>query len=136
MAYTEIEDFEGPAQKTSKYIAYSLIGLFSFCLVCMLLAAIFSGPESSKEWRDIFKESFLFLGGALTTVIGYYFGSKGTQEAEASAAIALKDAEKAREEVEQERRKMEEFQEMDAPTYEEMSLELPTSEILDMDAET
>lgn len=134
MAETELAHQEGAIQKTSKHIAYGLILLFSVCLVMMLLAGIFGKDTASQDWRDMFKESFLFLGGALTTVIGYYFGSKGTQEAEASAAIAQKEAERAKKEVEEEKRKFAELREMDAPTYEEMSLELPNSEPTDIEA--
>ncbi len=66
-------------------------------------------------------------------VIGYYFGSKGTQEAEASAAIAQKEAKRANQEAEEERKLLSELQEMDAPTYDEMSLEEP--EMLDEEPE-
>ncbi|MEJ1409134.1 MAG: hypothetical protein RPU60_02800 [Candidatus Sedimenticola sp. (ex Thyasira tokunagai)] len=114
---------EGHVQRTSKHIAYGLIALFSICLVLILLAGIWSGEPS--EWREIFKEGFLFLGGALTTVIGYYFGSKGTQEAEASAAIAQREAERAKKEAEEEKMKLAKYQEDEAPTYDEQSLDEP-----------
>jgi hypothetical protein len=79
-----------------------------------------------KEWFELFKEGFLFLSGALTTVIGYYFGSRGTQEAEASTAIALKEAKQLREQAEKERKNLESlraFIENQAPTNDEQSLD-------------
>ncbi|MEN8178112.1 MAG: hypothetical protein ABFS39_05770 [Pseudomonadota bacterium] len=111
-------------QITSKRIAYGLIFLFSLCLLLVLLKA--TTASDPKEWYELFKEGFLFLSGALTTVIGYYFGSRGTQEAEASTAIALKEAKQLRELVEKERKDLEsmkDFIENQAPTNDEQSLD-------------
>ncbi len=122
---TDIDSIEneGHIQRTSKHIAYGLIALFSFCLIFVLLAGVWG--RNGSEWQQIFKEGFLFLGGALTTVIGYYFGSKGTQEAEASAAIAQREAERAKQEAEEEKKKLAKYKEEEAPTYDEQSLDEP-----------
>lgn len=118
------KNFEGHIQKTSKTIAYGLIALFSACLISLLFAGVFSASETERtEWREQFKEGFLFLGGALTTVIGYYFGSRGTQEAEANAANARLEAERAKQVAEEERKKFIDAQESEAPTFSESALD-------------
>ena len=33
--------------------------------------------KTGEVWLDIFKDGFIILSGILTTLIGYYFGSKG-----------------------------------------------------------
>ncbi|WP_353776962.1 hypothetical protein [Winogradskyella sp. 3972H.M.0a.05] len=35
--------------------------------------------ETAEVWLNIFKDGFLILSGVLTTLIGYYFGSKGSE---------------------------------------------------------
>lgn len=35
--------------------------------------------ETAEIWLSIFKDGFLILSGVLTTLIGYYFGSKGSE---------------------------------------------------------
>jgi len=54
--------------------------------------------SGGKIWFDLFKEGFLLLGGALTTLIGFYFGSRNSE------LIARVD--KAREKVEQEKKEV------------------------------
>ena len=110
-------------QITSKRIAYALIFLFSLCLLLVLFKA--TAGDHDERWYELFKEGFLFLSGALTTVIGYYFGSRGTQEAEASAAIALREAKELKKQNEKERSELEElraFIEDQAPTKTEDDL--------------
>jgi len=46
------------------------------------VAAVFHrAATESKDWLDIFKSGFLLLGGGVTTIIGYYFGSRQTTRA-------------------------------------------------------
>lgn len=116
---------EGPTARASKQIGFFLLGLYGVCLVGILIAAILEDPASSGVWFDIFKSGFLLLGGALTTVIGYYFGSSGIREAEASASIALREANAAKAELEKERRKEEERK---APTTQEENGLIPAEE--------
>ncbi len=117
---------EGPIQRTSKYIAFLLLILYSCCLLAVFYAAFNEAPTNGKIWFDLFKSGFLILGGALTTIIGYYFGSRGVQEAEASLNVALREAEKAKEKAEEEKRRAdaldEEIKEISAPMYDEVSL--------------
>lgn len=72
--------------KLTRMITYIVLGAFIFFLFLMLLKAIFSfgqvGKELvGKEWLDLFKDGFLILGGVLTTLIGYYFGNRGSESA-------------------------------------------------------
>lgn len=72
--------------KLTRMITYVVLGAFIFFLFLMLLKAIFSfGQEGEElvgtEWLDLFKDGFLILGGVLTTLIGYYFGNRGSESA-------------------------------------------------------
>jgi len=115
---------EGPVSRTSKYIAYALLGLYALALVLIgIVAALKDDPQVSQVWFDLFKSGFLILGGGLTTIIGYYFGSRGTQEAETRVATALKDLDEARADLENQQKKVRELSEKledkQAPTVNE-----------------
>lgn len=116
---------EGPIARTTKRIAYILLGLYGIGLAAVAAAAFSEGSSGDRVWFELFKSGFLILGGALTTVIGYYFGSRGVQEAETTAGIALRERDRAREELEKKKQQVKEMQEGLSPTYEEMSLEEP-----------
>lgn len=87
---------EGDTARTSKRIAFLLIGMFGGVLVVaglvaivIALAAVFRNQAlPDNPWFELFKSGFFILGGSLTTIIGYYFGSRGVQEAEANAKLA------------------------------------------------
>lgn len=83
---------ETPSGRTAKNIAYGLIGTYALALACIGGVAAW---RDSEIWIDLFKSGFLILGGALTTVIGYYFGSRGVQDAEANALRANERASSA-----------------------------------------
>jgi hypothetical protein len=85
--------------QTSRYIAYSLLGTFSLCLFLMMFFSYNSQENERKEWFGLLRDGFILLGGTLSTVIGYYFGSRSTQEANARAQMASIEAVKAKEEV-------------------------------------
>jgi hypothetical protein len=116
---------EGPIARTTKRIAYILLGLYGICLMAVAVAAFIEGSSGDRVWFELFKSGFLLLGGALTTVIGYYFGSRGVQEAEITAGIALGERDKARQQLEKIERQLEEMQEKLSPTYDEDTLEEP-----------
>lgn len=114
--------------RTSKIIAFILLALYALALVLIgVVAATKKDPDTSQLWFDLFKSGFLILGGGLTTVIGYYFGSRGIQEAEARAANAQQELDQARKELDNQNSKIEELTEMQAPTFEEYSLEEPST---------
>ena len=119
---------EGHMARTSKQIAFMLLAMYAIYLTGVLIGAL-TEASTNGMWFDLFKSGFLLLGGALTTIIGYYFGSRGVQEAEAKAATALHEAEKAREEAEKERRRASEIEESMTPTYDETSLAGPEEEV-------
>jgi hypothetical protein len=79
----------------------------------LLLVGIIAAVRDSPTWFDLFKSGFLLLGGGLTTVIGYYFGSRSAQDAEASASLAIQAAQKTSDEA---RRRLEDQL---APTLDE-----------------
>ena len=87
--------------------------------------ATFHQSANAKDWFELFKSGFLILGGGLTTVIGYYFGSRGTDEATASAAAARKATERERQELEAEKLALERAKEELSPTIDEQGLTFP-----------
>lgn len=125
---------EGHTARTSKHIAYALLASYTLALMLIgIVAAFFKTSPNDEVWLDLFKSGFLILGGGLTTIIGYYFGSRGVQEAEQRGAIALQEAQRANEEAERARARVLELEELQAPTFEEasLSLEEPPSNILE-----
>ncbi len=80
---------EGLSAFTTQRIAYILITLYGVALISIGIGAYLN---KDPDWLDLFKSGFLILGGGLSTVIGYYFGSRGTQMAEAGAEQVKKEA--------------------------------------------
>lgn len=72
-------------------IAYVILGIFCLFLLIILVKALnlYSSTtiandkhvKHAETWLTLFKDGFLLLGGALTTLIGYYFGNKGSEAA-------------------------------------------------------
>ena len=111
---------ETPTARTARHIAYGLIlvyggGLLGIGLFAALLAL--QGVAASDTWFELLKSGFLILGGALSTVVGYYFGSRGVQEAEANAKQAEERAQTAESELQRERSERRRLEEEEAPTY-------------------
>ena len=83
-------------------IAFAVLGVFSLLLIIVLIKAtqVFTCVDvdcNTKEgeiWLSLFKDGFLLLGGAFTTLIGYYFGNRGSEQALANAETVKKEAEK------------------------------------------
>ena len=117
---------EGPISRTSRHIAYIFLGLYAVTLLFIGIVAAIKPPPSDQVWFDLLKSGFLILGGGLTTVIGYYFGNRGIQEAEERVVNAKKEANTVKEEVEKERLRIMELEERQAPTYDEESLDSET----------
>lgn len=90
---------------TTNTIAYIVLTVFCGFLLMILIKSIslYSRPEpdivSGKEWLTLFKDGFLLLGGAMTTLIGYYFGSKGSDQALMTAEQLKAEAEKIVKEI-------------------------------------
>ena len=85
-----------------------------------VVAACKTGEEAAA-WIQLLKSGFLILGGGLTTIIGYYFGSRGIQEAQDMA-------EQARARAEEQQREFDEFKREFSPTSDEDALILPEEE--------
>ena len=80
---------ETPTERTAKRLAYGLLSIYGAGLLAIAvfaaLSTFFSDETSAGAWLDLLKSGFLILGGALSAVVGYYFGSRGIQEAERRA---------------------------------------------------
>lgn len=84
-------------------IAYVILGVFCTFLLVILIKSynLYSTIESNadpnlkyaEKWLSLFKDGFLLLGGALTTLIGYYFGNKNSEAALNAAEQYNKEAE-------------------------------------------
>jgi len=84
---------EGSIAQTTKRIAFGLMIFYGICLIITLVASIyFFKEQNGDKWISTFKDGFAFLGGALATIIGYYFGNKNVGEAEERASSALEKA--------------------------------------------
>jgi hypothetical protein len=73
-------------------IAVGQLALFATSLLLAAIAAAFSDPTLAEKWLEIFKSGFLLLGGGLTTITGYYFGSRQTRQAVSQGAEMDKQA--------------------------------------------
>ncbi|MFQ5641491.1 MAG: hypothetical protein ACE5IR_26235 [bacterium] len=92
-----------------------MIAIYGGLLVIIGIVAAFKTGDDGKYWVELLKSGFLILGGGLTTIIGYYFGSRGTQEAQEIAEIA-------RDELQKQFQEFAEFKKEFAPTEDEDSL--------------
>jgi uncharacterized membrane protein len=117
---------EGHISRTSRHIAYIFLGLYGITLLFIGIIAAIKPLPSGQVWLDLLKSGFLILGGGLTTVIGYYFGARGIQEADERVVNALEEVNTLKEEVEKEKLKILELNERLAPTADEESLDLDT----------
>jgi len=112
---------ETPTARTSKHIAYWLLALYSGSLLAI---GVFAGilelaGRGSAGWFDLLKSGFLILGGSLSTVVGYYFGSRGIQEAEAYAREAERRTKAALAELAEQMSESRRLQNIAAPTLAE-----------------
>jgi hypothetical protein len=118
---------EDPELKTTRYIAYALLASYGAALILIGIVAAFfkESPEEAADWLDLFKSGFLILGGGLTTIIGYYFGSRGAQAAEEGRAQAEQKAQKAKDDAKEVEERALRLVEPLAPQDVEEGLDLP-----------
>lgn len=86
---------DSQASRTTKNMAYLLMGLFAVCLLAVLVTAIWRDNPDKNPWYATFKDGFAFLAGALATIIGYYFGNRNTDAAFEKAQEATDQAKDA-----------------------------------------
>ncbi len=72
--------------KLTTRITYIVLTGFTLVLLILMIKAwttfeIVNGQNVGKEWLDLFRDGFLILSGILTTLIGYYFGNRGSEAA-------------------------------------------------------
>ena len=103
---------------TATNLAYLFVGIFALVLIIIGLVAANYTPGNNGEnpWLDLLKSGFLLLGGGLTTIIGYYFGSRGVETAQNVAEVAKTQYEKMELDLEKVAEEL-------APTAEEGSLQ-------------
>lgn len=118
---------------TSKYVALSLILIFGIGLLLSWVGAFWAHAGDETPWLEVFKSGLLLLGGGLTTVTGYYFGSRGAQAAESNAVQARKDAKEAAAQLAETRER--EMMEAQAPSWDENALEDPDESVDEEDDE-
>lgn len=81
----------------TRVITYGALGGFIILLVILLAISVYYYKDNGadgiegQEWLSLFKDGFLVLSGVVTTLIGYYFGNRGTD-------LALQQVERVREE--------------------------------------
>lgn len=96
----EVQDSSATAlAKLTSDITRWILRSFLLILLILLIMAIYSflklgDGDGTNQWISLFKDGFLLLSGVLTTLVGYYFGNRGSD-------IALKQAEKVKQANEQ-----------------------------------
>jgi len=81
-----------PIQKAANIIAFGMIGFF---LIGLILVGGAAAYNNDNDWFILFKDGFLILAGAMTTIIGYYFGSRRTESVESDLRNAKEEKERA-----------------------------------------
>lgn len=112
---------ESPVTRTARNIAYALIAIYGLTLVSIGIIAATKAGTDADVWVELLKSGFLILGGGLTTIIGYYFGSRGVQEAQDTAELARSELEKVNAQFQKFKREF-------SPTSDEDALILPEEE--------
>jgi len=72
--------------KLTTRITYIILVGFIIVLVLLFIKAWMSyeikdGNNIGQEWLNLFRDGFIILSGVLTTLIGYYFGNRGSESA-------------------------------------------------------
>lgn len=70
---------------TTRITYIVLVGFILFLLILLIMALIsfkeVEGQILGQDWLELFRDGFLILSGILTTLIGYYFGNRGSEAA-------------------------------------------------------
>ncbi len=111
---------------TARNIAYAMISIYGGMLVAIGIIAAIKTGEEGKVWIELLKSGFLILGGGLTTIIGYYFGSRPVQAAQEAAEKAIGELEEQKEEFAA-------FKRQFTPTEDEEGLIVPEEEEISED---
>ena len=64
-----------PTRLLAMFLLFSFVGALAFTGMVAALS-----DDGERGWIEIFKSGFLLLGGGLTTVIGYYFGTRSYEQ--------------------------------------------------------
>ena len=112
--------------KLTSNITYVVLIGFIVILCIILIKALTcttdaSGKIIGDEWLSLFRDGFLILSGILTTLIGYYFGNRGSD-------AALKQVE----EIKRENLELEKSLKSASPTNEEQDASIESIEPLNL----
>jgi H+/Cl- antiporter ClcA len=73
-------------------LAFVIMGAYCGALGWVLYVASKKDQPNADKWIDVFKSGFLLLGGGVTTLIGYYFATKGTADTAARVAATVAES--------------------------------------------
>ena len=80
------EELKRNLDKLTTNITYWILIAFILLLTILLIKSwttfeIENGINKGEVWLELFRDGFLILSGILTTLIGYYFGNRGSDAA-------------------------------------------------------
>lgn len=80
------EELKRNLDKLTTNITYIVLIAFILVLIILLIKSwlsfeITDGINNGEVWLGLFRDGFLILSGILTTLIGYYFGNRGSDAA-------------------------------------------------------
>jgi hypothetical protein len=103
--FVKSEDIS-PQERTTGQLAYWVMGAFVLGLVALLIATTYfivnESPNSSeivKQWTEIFKTGFVTLGGALSTIMGFFFGARQNEKTQEGASELLKSLQRTQQDL-------------------------------------
>ena len=81
-----VEELKRNLDKLTTNITYTVLTAFIILLLILLIKSwtsfqINDGVNDGEVWLGLFRDGFLILSGILTTLIGYYFGNRGSDAA-------------------------------------------------------
>lgn len=96
------------ANDIAKWLIVSFVGSLT-ALLSVNVAILFGGGDCDKAWFDLLKSGLSLLGTAMTTVIGYYFGTRDVRAVERKLTEKTEEAKEANESVHQLTRQLEDL---------------------------
>lgn len=81
-----VEELKRNLDRLTTNITYTVLIAFILVLIILLIKSwvsfeVVEGVNKGEVWLGLFRDGFLILSGILTTLIGYYFGNRGSDTA-------------------------------------------------------
>ena len=81
-----VEELKRNLDRLTTNITYTVLIAFILVLIILLIKSwvsfeIKNNVNKGEVWLGLFRDGFLILSGILTTLIGYYFGNRGSDAA-------------------------------------------------------